>query len=154
MKTTIRPSPVAYNFYKSFKIRDRFFKLSFSIDPYDVIRHFRYDGPGENSHHFTKMQHIAQGNKIDAVLNKEITSFDIYLFLLQESLREYKNPYRQTNDKPHLICRCFNVSQGEIEKALKEQGYRNIHQVTLHLRAGGGCTRCLSDIKKLMMENN
>ena len=152
MNTITPETSRPYNFSKSCKIQECLLTLSFHIDLYDIVHRFDFRGLNVETSALAKLQEFVQGQKIAVILGKETDSFDLYLFLLKESLREYKHPYLRTNEKQNLVCRCFNVSQGEIERVVKKQNLRDIHQVTGSLKAGGGCTRCLGDIKRILMD--
>ncbi len=150
--STITPEAFRpYNFSKSFKIKECRLTLSFYIDLYDIVQRFDFHSSITDTSALIKLQEFAQGKNIGVIFSKETTSFDIYLFLLKESLREYKHPYLWANAKQNLVCRCFNISEEEIERAVKQHNLRDTHQVTALIKAGGGCTRCLVDIKRILM---
>lgn len=41
-----------------------------------------------------------------------------------------------------LVCKCFGVTQSEIERAISEMGLRSIEDITHALKAGGACGAC------------
>lgn len=49
-----------------------------------------------------------------------------------------------------IICTCFNVTEGDIEKAIRQNGLTNVEQVTNYTKAGGGCGACLEEIGKVV----
>jgi len=53
-------------------------------------------------------------------------------------------------DESALICRCFGITETRIKKTIKENNLATAEQVTNYIKAGGGCTTCLSDIDDLI----
>jgi NifU-like protein len=49
-----------------------------------------------------------------------------------------------------LICRCFNVSQGRIERAIRDNNLSSVIEITNHTKAGGGCHSCHVDLENLL----
>lgn len=60
-------------------------------------------------------------------------------------------------NKSEKICYCFNVTVGDIEKAI-ENGADSVELVKANTRAGKGCGRCATKVEelvlKLLKENN
>lgn len=60
-------------------------------------------------------------------------------------------------NKSEKICYCFNVTVGDIEKAI-ENGADSVDSVKSNTRAGKGCGRCTVKVEelasKLLKENN
>lgn len=50
----------------------------------------------------------------------------------------------------NVVCECFGVTDLEIERAVKENGLATIDQIIHHLKAGGGCGKCHSDIEEII----
>ncbi|MFB2834142.1 Fe-S cluster assembly protein NifU [Floridanema evergladense] len=55
-------------------------------------------------------------------------------------------------DESAMICRCFGITETRIKKTIKENQLTSAEQVTNYIKAGGGCTTCLSDIDDLIAE--
>lgn len=49
-----------------------------------------------------------------------------------------------------LICRCYQVREGVIRKAVADHGLRQVEEVTAVTRAGGGCSSCWDEIQALL----
>ncbi|MBE9226162.1 Fe-S cluster assembly protein NifU [Phormidium sp. LEGE 05292] len=55
-------------------------------------------------------------------------------------------------DESAMICRCFGITETRIKKTIKENNLTTAEQVTNYIKAGGGCTTCLSDIDDLITD--
>ena len=55
----------------------------------------------------------------------------------------------QSEDKK-IICNCFNVSKEDIIKAIVEKGAKTLDEIKEINYAGGGCARCVPNIKMLL----
>lgn len=53
-------------------------------------------------------------------------------------------------DSNEVICNCNNVTRGDIEKAVKEKGLKDVKEVSAYLKAGVFCGACLDDIKAIV----
>lgn len=49
-----------------------------------------------------------------------------------------------------VVCTCFNVTEAEIEHAVKENGLTTIEDVTNFTKAGGACGGCHGEIQKII----
>jgi len=49
-----------------------------------------------------------------------------------------------------VICSCFNVTDIEIEKAVRENGLKTVEDVTNFTKAGGGCGGCQPQIQEIL----
>ncbi len=49
-----------------------------------------------------------------------------------------------------LVCTCFGVTEGEIERAIRENGLSTVEQVTHYTKAGGGCGKCHDRIQEII----
>jgi NifU-like protein len=75
----------------------------------------------------------------------------------QEALEAAINYYRSggTTTEPgakmgHVVCTCFNVTDREIEKAVRDNNLKTIEQVTFYTKAGGGCGGCHEQIQAIL----
>lgn len=48
-----------------------------------------------------------------------------------------------------VLCRCFEITYGDIEKAVKD-GARTYDEVSEATQCGQGCGRCAADIAKIV----
>jgi len=49
-----------------------------------------------------------------------------------------------------VVCTCFGVTEGEIERAIRENGLTTVEQVTHYTKAGGGCGKCHDRIQEII----
>jgi NifU-like protein len=52
-------------------------------------------------------------------------------------------------DNP-LICRCYQVTQGEILDAIRDGDLRTVEEVTARTNAAGGCSSCYDDVQQIL----
>jgi NifU-like protein len=53
-----------------------------------------------------------------------------------------------------VICSCFNVTDKEIEKAIRENNLATVEDVTHYTKAGGGCGGCVPQIEEILARIN
>jgi NifU-like protein len=49
-----------------------------------------------------------------------------------------------------VVCKCFGVTENEIERVVRENRLTTVEQVTNYTKAGGGCTECHDDIREII----
>ena len=49
-----------------------------------------------------------------------------------------------------LVCKCFGVYEGQIRRAVRENGLTTVEEVTDFTKAGGGCGDCLEKLKAIL----
>ena len=49
-----------------------------------------------------------------------------------------------------IVCKCFGVTDKEIEKAVRENDLKTVEQVTYYTKAGGGCGECHPKIEAII----
>lgn len=49
-----------------------------------------------------------------------------------------------------VICQCFGVTEGEIERVARENNLSMVEQATNYTKAGGGCGQCKPEIEKVL----
>jgi len=54
-------------------------------------------------------------------------------------------------DKSPIVCRCFGVTQEQIERAIRENALDSIEEVTHYTKAGGGCRSCHPQIAEILL---
>jgi len=55
-----------------------------------------------------------------------------------------------TKEDFEVVCKCFGVTDREIEKAIRENDLRTVEQVTYYTKAGGGCGGCHPKIEAII----
>lgn len=73
---------------------------------------------------------------------------------LEAAIRNWKGepamPHAQEEGK--LICKCFNVTDQTIIKAIRENNLTTLEDVTSFTKAGGACGTCLDQISEILEE--
>ena len=54
------------------------------------------------------------------------------------------------DDHGRLICSCFGVTEGLIEKVVRENNLKTVDEVTYYCKAGGGCETCHENIEEIL----
>jgi NifU-like protein len=72
---------------------------------------------------------------------------------LEDALKNYTGESKiPVDDDKKIICKCFDVTQGEIKKAIK-QGAVTLDALQSATSAGLGCGRCKDNLKRILDEN-
>jgi NifU-like protein len=53
-------------------------------------------------------------------------------------------------EQDKVVCKCFNVSEKTILKAIKLNNLKTVEQVTEYTKAGGGCRQCIGEIEEII----
>lgn len=70
------------------------------------------------------------------------------------AIKSYSDSAReQWEGDEALICTCFCVSEGTIERIIQQGGLRTISEVTKACNAGAGCRSCYSLIEEMLEEH-
>ncbi|MBN1982056.1 MAG: Fe-S cluster assembly protein NifU [Chitinivibrionales bacterium] len=72
---------------------------------------------------------------------------------LNKAIDYYKNggkPNPEQEQKGHIVCACFNVTEEEIEQAIRQNNLKTVEEITNYTKAGGGCGGCIPQIEELL----
>ncbi|MGA2637508.1 Fe-S cluster assembly protein NifU [Methylocella sp.] len=58
------------------------------------------------------------------------------------------------HDEGALVCKCFGIDEGVIERAVKMNKLTTIEQVTAYTKAGGGCLTCFDRLEEILARTN
>ncbi|HBE88778.1 MAG TPA: Fe-S cluster assembly protein NifU [Elusimicrobia bacterium] len=56
-------------------------------------------------------------------------------------------------ENERVVCKCFNVTESAILKAIKVNKLKTVEEVTNFTKAGGGCRQCLGEIDKIIKDH-
>lgn len=71
---------------------------------------------------------------------------------LEDAYAKYRHLDASSDDPQgeRVICRCFDVSQSRIARAIGDHTLSSLAEVTQHTKAGGGCGSCHIDIENML----
>lgn len=68
---------------------------------------------------------------------------------LEAAIANYRGQ-KITQEEFEIVCKCFGVTDREIERAIGENNLKTVEQVTYYTKAGGGCAGCHPKIEALI----
>jgi len=68
---------------------------------------------------------------------------------LEAAIANYRGQ-KITKEEFEIVCKCFGVTDREIERAIRENNLKTVEQVTYYTKAGGGCAGCHPKIEALI----
>ena len=71
---------------------------------------------------------------------------------LEAAIRQWKGEpaMPKTQEEGKLVCKCFNVTDATIIRAIRENGLKTVEDVTAFTKAGGGCGDCRDEIAEIL----
>lgn len=144
-------------------------RLTFKLDPATKRiqdARFKTFGCGSAIASASALTELLKGKTIDEALqvsNKDIAEFlgglpeqKMHCSVMgREALEAAVENFRSGGRVKHtiegrVICRCFGVSEKEIERVVRENNLTTVEQVTHYTKAGGGCKGCIPDIETIL----
>lgn len=70
---------------------------------------------------------------------------------IQKAIADYRGEPVTEEDGETIVCECFQVTEGQIRRAVTANNLRTVEEVTDYTKAGGGCGKCIPDIEELII---
>lgn len=55
-----------------------------------------------------------------------------------------------THEDGKLVCKCFGITDAQIQRAIRENNLKTVEEVTHYTKAGGGCGDCLGAVEEIL----
>jgi NifU-like protein len=68
---------------------------------------------------------------------------------LEAAIANYRGQ-KVTKEDFEVVCKCFGVTDKEIERAIRENDLKTVEEVTYYTKAGGGCGQCHPKIESII----
>jgi NifU-like protein len=89
---------------------------------------------------------------LDGLPEEQMAAPVLGMEALEDAYSKYRNLDTSSDDAlgERTICRCFDISQGKINRAIRDHSLNTIAEITHYTKAGGGCHSCHVDLENLL----